>query len=86
MTPLEFALVIAALVIGVGVGYDAERWDRNVNAWSLAGAVFSVLGLAAWLAVRHQEAERRRLAGEALPPPVGRWLRRRHRAHPVNPG
>ncbi|MGA2282675.1 MAG: hypothetical protein ABSH07_03200 [Candidatus Dormibacteria bacterium] len=86
MSPLELTLVIVGLVVGVGVGYDAERWDRNINAWSLAGAVLSVVGLAAWLAVRHQEAERRRAAGEELPPGMGRWLRHRHRPRPISTG
>jgi uncharacterized membrane protein len=77
---LEIVLILAGLLIGVVVGYDAERWDRNVNAWSLIGAVFSVLGLAAWLVVRHQEAEHRRMTGEELPPRMRRWLRLRRQA------
>jgi hypothetical protein len=75
----EIVLAVVGLAIGVGVGYDAERWDRSVNAWSLAGAVFSVIGLAAWLLVRHQEAGRRRAAGVDLPPGMWRWLRLRRR-------
>lgn len=79
MSPLVIVLVLLGLVIGVGLGYDAERWDRSINAWSLAGAVFSVVALGVWLGVRHQEAGRRRAAGLALPPGMWRWLRlRRH--------
>jgi hypothetical protein len=79
MSPAELVLVVAGLVIGVGVGYDAERWGRSVNLWSLAGAVFSVVALGAWLLVRHREADRRRAAGVELPPGMWRWLRlRRH--------
>ncbi len=80
MNTVEIVLILAGLVIGVGVGYDAERWDRSVNAWSLVGAVLSVIGLAAWLVVRHQEAERRRANGEELPPRMRRWLRLRRQA------
>jgi hypothetical protein len=79
MSPVVIVLIGLGLVIGVGLGYDAERWDRNINAWSLAGAVLSVLALGVWLGVRHQEAVRRRAAGLALPPRMLRWLRiRRH--------
>jgi hypothetical protein len=79
MSPAELVLVLAGLVIGVGIGYDAERWGRGVNLWSLAGALFSVLALAAWLLVRHQDAAGRRAAGVALPPGMWHWLRlRRH--------
>jgi hypothetical protein len=80
MTPLEILIAIVELALGVWVGYDAERWDRDVNLWALAGAVLSVVGLGLWLAVRHAEAERRRGAGVALPPGMWRWLRSRH--HP----
>ena len=80
MSPVVIVLVVVGLVVGVGVGYDAERWGRNINGWSLAGAVFSVVALGAWLVVRHQEAERRRADGLALPPGMWRWLRRRR--HP----
>ncbi len=65
MSPVVIVLVVVGLVVGVGVGYDAERWGRNINGWSLAGAFFSVVALGAWLLVRHQEAERRRAAGRA---------------------
>ena len=80
MSPVVIVLVVVGLVVGVGVGYDAERWGRNIIGWSLAGAFFSVVALGAWLLVRHQEAERRRAAGLALPPGMWRWLRRRR--HP----
>jgi hypothetical protein len=80
MSPVVIVLVVVGLVVGVGVGYDAERWGRNINGWSLAGAVFSVVALGAWLVVRHQEAERPRADGLALPPGMWRWLRRRR--HP----
>ncbi|MGO8687361.1 MAG: hypothetical protein ACLQT7_09335 [Candidatus Dormibacteria bacterium] len=79
MNTVELALVVAGLVIGVGVGYDAERWGRSVNLWSLAGALFSVVALVAWLLVRHWDANGRREAGVELPPGMWRWLRlRRH--------
>ena len=39
-----------------------------------------MLGLAAWLVVRHQEAEHRRATGEELPPRMRRWLRLRRQA------
>jgi hypothetical protein len=80
MNPMELGLVVAGLVIGVGVGYDAERWGRNVNLWSLAGALFSVLALATWLVIRHEEAERRRDTWQPLPPGMWRWLRLRRQA------
>ena len=80
MSPVVIVLVVVGLVVGVGVGYDAERWGRNINGWSLAGAFFSVVALGAWLLVRHKEAERRRAAGLALPPGMWRWLR--WRSHP----
>jgi len=80
MNGVELGLVVAGLVIGVGVGYDAERWGRSVNLWSLAGALFSVVALVAWLVVRHQEARRRRVAGVGLPSGMWRWLRLRRRA------
>jgi hypothetical protein len=83
MSPVVIVLVVAGLVVGVGVGYDAERWGRNINGWSLAGAVFSVVALGAWLAVRHREAERRRAAALALPPGMWRWLRRRRHPDPT---
>ena len=80
MNPVELALVVAGLVIGVAIGYDAERWGQNVNLWSLAGALFSVVALGMWLLIRHDEAERRRAAGVELPPGMWRWLRLRRRA------
>jgi uncharacterized membrane protein len=83
MSPVVIVLAVAGLVVGVGVGYDAERWGRNINGWSLAGAVFSVVALGTWLVVRHQEAERRRAAGLALPPGMWRWLRRRRHPDPA---
>ena len=86
MTPLEILVVVVALAIGLWVGYDAERWDRSVNGWALVGALLSVVGLGIWLAVRHQEAERRQAAGEPLPPGMWRWLRLRRRARSLRPG
>jgi uncharacterized membrane protein len=80
MNPVVIVLIVAGLVFGIGIGYDAERWDRDINAWSLAGALFSVIALGAWLVVRHREAGRRRAAGLALPPGMLRWLRLRRRA------
>jgi ABC-type dipeptide/oligopeptide/nickel transport system permease subunit len=74
--------LIIALIIGIFVGYDAERWDRSINGWSLAGTVLNVPGLAVWLMVRHGEARRRLDAGEALPPGFFRWLRLRRHARP----
>jgi len=82
MSPVVIVLIVLGLVVGFGLGYDAERWGRSINGWSLAGAVFSVFALGAWLVVRHQEAGRRRTAGLALPPGMWRWLRRRRRRHP----
>jgi hypothetical protein len=81
MSPVVIVLIVLGLVIGVGLGYDAERWGRNINGWSLVGALFSVVGLGVWLGVRHQEAERRRAAGLALPPGMWRWFRLRRRTY-----
>jgi hypothetical protein len=86
MSPTEIALAVIALAIGIGIGYDAERWERNVNAWSLAGVVFNVIGLAAWLAVRHEEATFRRTSGAPLPPPMLSWLRLRRQARSTTAG
>jgi hypothetical protein len=83
MSPVVIVLIVLGLVVGVGVGYDAERWGRNINGWSLAGALFSVIALGAWLIVRHQEAERRRTAGLTLPPRLWRWLRLRRHQEPA---
>ena len=77
MTPLEILLSLVELCIAIAVGYDAERWGRSVNLWSLAGLVLSVIGLGLWLYVRHDEAERRRVAGLSLPPGMLSWLRLR---------
>jgi hypothetical protein len=86
MSPVVIVLIVVGLAVGVGVGYDAERWGRSINGWSLAGALFSVIALGAWLVVRHQEAERRRAAGLALPPRMWRWLRRRRHPGPAATG
>jgi hypothetical protein len=86
MSPVVIVLIALGLVIGIGLGYDAERWGRSINGWSLAGAVFSVIALGAWLAVRHQEAERRRREGLALPPGMWRWFRRRRHPDPTPTG
>jgi hypothetical protein len=79
VTPIELLVALVALVVGVFLGYDAERWDRNVNGWSLAGVLFSVVALGVWLSVRHGEAQRRRAGEIPLPLSMWRWLRsRRH--------
>jgi hypothetical protein len=79
-------VAFVALAVGVFLGYDAERWDRSVNGWSLAGLVFSVIALGVWLSVRHGEAQRRRSDATPLPPPMWRWLRSRRRNRSITPG
>jgi len=79
MSPVVIVLAVAGLVVGVGVGYDAERWGRNINGWSLAGAssVSSRSERGSWCATRRPSAAGRRsgaaardvaLASAASPP------------------
>jgi uncharacterized protein HemY len=79
MSLLLIALILG-LTVGIALGYDAERWDQPVNAWSLLGFVLSVIALVAWLVVRHGEAGRRRASGTPLPPAFFSWWRGRRRA------
>jgi uncharacterized membrane protein len=85
MTPIELLVAFVALAVGVFLGYDAERWDRNVNGWSLAGVLFSAIALGVWLTVRHGEARRRRAEGTLLPLSPWRWLRSRRRDRSIAP-
>jgi hypothetical protein len=80
MSPLEIVLCLVELCIAIGVGYDAERWGHSVNLWSLAGLVLSVVGLGLWFYVRHEQAQRRRAAGQPLPPGMLHWLRLRRQS------
>lgn len=86
MNSIELAALAISLAIGIGVGYDAERWNRSVNGWSLLATVLSVVGLAIWLVVRHLEADRRAREGLALPTPLWRWLRLRRRRRRLGTG
>jgi hypothetical protein len=86
VTPIELLVAFVALAVGLFLGYDAERWDRNVNGWTLAGVLLSVIALGAWLSVRHGEARRRRAEGTPLPPSMWRWLRSRRRGGSISAG
>lgn len=50
MTPWMIALFLGLpLLVGIYLGYDAERWEQSVNGWSAIGALPAILAALAAL-------------------------------------
>jgi hypothetical protein len=44
MTPAQVVVGLVGLALAIYAGYDAERWGRDINAWTFAVLLFAAAG------------------------------------------